>query len=250
MRDGERNRRTIELGMHKRSTAARAFKWISTAVLLVSAADLVRRTRGGTYTAAIFDCGGGREIVLKREVFADPGPGGTYYEIRLNGSTTDGPSFIDVEDCDRWFAFATEGGSLIAVHSACDGSLLLLHDFATGESWPRPREGLGYSSGAFERRRQSAVDRYEAGWSTGRRIHSSFVFPQVPWCCLLPVALIATSCSWWADLGLAARIRALRRQHPDGHCRCGYDLTGNVTGRCPECGAEPCMEKVGGDGPT
>jgi hypothetical protein len=21
-----------------------------------------------------------------------------------------------------------------------------------------------------------------------------------------------------------------------GHCRCGYDLTGNVSGRCPECG--------------
>lgn len=22
-----------------------------------------------------------------------------------------------------------------------------------------------------------------------------------------------------------------------GHCACGYDLTGNVSGRCPECGA-------------
>ncbi len=27
------------------------------------------------------------------------------------------------------------------------------------------------------------------------------------------------------------------RRHPPGHCqRCGYDLTGNVSGRCPECG--------------
>lgn len=27
------------------------------------------------------------------------------------------------------------------------------------------------------------------------------------------------------------------RRHPLGHCqRCGYNLTGNVTGRCPECG--------------
>ena len=27
------------------------------------------------------------------------------------------------------------------------------------------------------------------------------------------------------------------RRHPRGHCqRCGYDLTGNVSGRCPECG--------------
>ena len=31
-----------------------------------------------------------------------------------------------------------------------------------------------------------------------------------------------------------------RRRIPAGHCRkCGYDLTGNVSGRCPECGT-PC----------
>jgi hypothetical protein len=30
-----------------------------------------------------------------------------------------------------------------------------------------------------------------------------------------------------------------RRDHPPGHCqRCGYDLTGNITGRCPACGTE------------
>ncbi len=23
-----------------------------------------------------------------------------------------------------------------------------------------------------------------------------------------------------------------------GHCRCGYDLTGNTSGVCPECGVE------------
>ena len=27
--------------------------------------------------------------------------------------------------------------------------------------------------------------------------------------------------------------------YPPGHCRhCGYNLTGNVSGRCPECGEE------------
>ena len=29
------------------------------------------------------------------------------------------------------------------------------------------------------------------------------------------------------------------RRYPRGHCQgCGYDLTGNVSGRCPECGRE------------
>jgi hypothetical protein len=41
------------------------------------------------------------------------------------------------------------------------------------------------------------------------------------------VASIPTAIVWWL---------APRRYVP-GHCRsCGYDLTGNVTGRCPECG--------------
>ena len=30
-----------------------------------------------------------------------------------------------------------------------------------------------------------------------------------------------------------------RKWHPPGHCQsCGYDLTGNVTGKCSECGTE------------
>ncbi|UCG16338.1 MAG: hypothetical protein JSV19_13690 [Phycisphaerales bacterium] len=35
---------------------------------------------------------------------------------------------------------------------------------------------------------------------------------------------------WWL-------IRGWKRWHRTGHrCRCGYDLTGNVSGICPECG--------------
>jgi hypothetical protein len=47
----------------------------------------------------------------------------------------------------------------------------------------------------------------------------------------IPLALLGTPTLlfWWLD----------RRRIPAGHCRkCGYNLTGNVSGRCPECGAD------------
>jgi len=44
------------------------------------------------------------------------------------------------------------------------------------------------------------------------------------WVFLLVTA--PTAVLWWRD-----------RPFPEGHCRtCGYNLTGNVTGVCPECG--------------
>ena len=46
---------------------------------------------------------------------------------------------------------------------------------------------------------------------------------------LLPTAALgAGACVLWVPI---FRPRARR-----GHCRCGYDLTGNVSGRCPQCG--------------
>ncbi len=46
----------------------------------------------------------------------------------------------------------------------------------------------------------------------------------------LPFVLLAipSALLWWADR---------RRIRPGGCSNCGYDLTGNVSGRCPECGA-------------
>jgi hypothetical protein len=44
---------------------------------------------------------------------------------------------------------------------------------------------------------------------------------------LLACAAALTGLLWWLD-----------RHRSPGHCQaCGYDLTGNVSGRCPECGA-------------
>jgi len=47
----------------------------------------------------------------------------------------------------------------------------------------------------------------------------------------IPFLLVAipTVFIWWRD----------RRRIPPGHCqKCGYNLTGNISGVCPECGAE------------
>jgi len=46
----------------------------------------------------------------------------------------------------------------------------------------------------------------------------------------LLLAAVPTAVLFWRD----------RRRIPPGHCQqCGYNLTGNVSGRCPEC-ATPC----------
>ena len=64
-------------------------------------------------------------------------------------------------------------------------------------------------------------------WAAKWRITGVTVRAFPTWMFLL-VALIPTVLAW----------RRMRRPLP-GHCRkCGYDLTGNVTGKCSECGAE------------
>ena len=49
----------------------------------------------------------------------------------------------------------------------------------------------------------------------------------IPFWLILVCIGIPTACFWRLD----------RRRHgPDSCQQCGYDLTGNVSGRCPECG--------------
>ncbi len=48
---------------------------------------------------------------------------------------------------------------------------------------------------------------------------------------------------WLAASFAAAWLWALDRRRPPGTCaKCGYDLTGNTTGACPECGAERAVD--------
>jgi hypothetical protein len=63
-----------------------------------------------------------------------------------------------------------------------------------------------------------------------RITHCKLHFPLItfPLLILVPIGIV-TILLWYLD----------RRRSQPGHCEdCGYDLTGNVSGRCPECGAE------------
>lgn len=51
-------------------------------------------------------------------------------------------------------------------------------------------------------------------------------FIDTPFWLFLIVAALPTAFLFWRD-----------SRYPPGHCqRCGYDLTGNVSSVCPECG--------------
>lgn len=60
------------------------------------------------------------------------------------------------------------------------------------------------------------------------RIRLNPLSVSVPLWGIFAVIAVPTLYVWWCD----------RRRVPPGHChQCGYNLTGNVSGRCPECGA-------------
>ncbi len=84
--------------------------------------------------------------------------------------------------------------------------------------------------------------RSEARWTSSVVDSERFLFQWVPefrrnnvsgfygirlplWIPALLVA-IPSFLLWWRN----------RKLMPVGHCECGYDLTGNVSGVCPECG--------------
>lgn len=59
--------------------------------------------------------------------------------------------------------------------------------------------------------------------------------PMVQW----GVPCFLTSIDVWIRARRNQRRRERRERLASGQCEnCGYDLTGNVSGRCPECGTE------------
>ncbi len=83
--------------------------------------------------------------------------------------------------------------------------------------WPLHWFGLEMHSGRGARR--SVI-----GYSRGLAVSIWVPFVAIA----IPTALL-----WWLD----------RRRLSPGHCqKCGYNLTGNVSGRCPECAQPICAD--------
>lgn len=105
----------------------------------------------------------------------------------------------------RWF-----GGRLFAISSGTISTAYYYSSYyeGSGQTW---QFQWSYSY------------RWPRPWSVYLDSSWSVVLPL--WLPFLAVAA-PTAFLWWRD-----------RRWPPGHCTtCGYDLTGNVSGRCPECG--------------
>jgi hypothetical protein len=92
--------------------------------------------------------------------------------------------------------------------------------FRVGETWVWLERGFHLPCrGEFH-----SILSYDNGYSI--QDGPSYSYIGIPFWVPLVVAAIPTAILWCLD-----------RRPLEGHCRkCGYDLTGNVTGVCPECG--------------
>ncbi len=74
-------------------------------------------------------------------------------------------------------------------------------------------------SGVYVERDSWDLQRWN-GWDRGAR------FVELPLYALFAAVALPTLLVW----------RFWPKPIKPGHCRCGYDLRGNVSGKCPECG--------------
>lgn len=61
----------------------------------------------------------------------------------------------------------------------------------------------------------------------------------------VPIAVTAALPAAWLSLFLARRLQLPTMRERLGLCRsCGYDLTGNISGTCPECGTPATTKRT------
>ncbi len=121
-----------------------------------------------------------------------------------------------VSASDGYFSVQVSSGGVVYISQAQHPKFLGAQR-VYGQGW-HLRKGIG-RSGVWES--------LGVGWWPRLRPFGAGRLVSVPlWMPAVIVGLL-TAYSWWRD----------RRRIPAGHCRqCGYDLTGNVSGRCSECG--------------
>ena len=98
-----------------------------------------------------------------------------------------------------------------------DGAGVGTEDGLVGVAWRELPGGLTIE------RRSRPWELWPEYWSDGRSGYAAVPIRQG----LLSIG-IPTMVPWYLD----------RRRQLPGHCPCGYDLRGNVSGTCPECGVE------------
>jgi hypothetical protein len=88
-----------------------------------------------------------------------------------------------------------------------------------------------------------------AWWLTAAVIGAAvraMVREDTPWAVSLMALILLVGVPIWLAIIIGrGRYHQLMGRYPLGRCqKCGYDLTGNVSGRCPECGlANPCKNE-------
>jgi hypothetical protein len=94
--------------------------------------------------------------------------------------------------------------------------------------------GPPHPAGQFPLHLQWNLARRSHYWWPENRLSNASPCIVVPLWMPLFAAVLPAALLWWTD----HRIQA-------GHCRkCGYNLTGNVSGACPECGTPITEERT------
>lgn len=115
-----------------------------------------------------------------------------------------------------WSAFNDEIGRL--VFSTLPVDHLTTHpEIVRQQAWKQLARRLGFIEPSYVLHNY-ALDK--------RSLASRVSMWRVPMWMVFLLVVAPTALFWWRD-----------RRYPPGHCqRCGYNLTGNVSGKCPECG--------------
>ncbi len=136
--------------------------------------------------------------------------GSGWWAVRWTGEYWSVQSFVgymQVDQCRSWRA---------PEHRGLWSRRLTLGSFA-GRWWP-PRNAR------WPHHRTLAL--FSTQHAGGGSVTKTFYRTTVPYWLPFLVVAVPTVALWWSS-----------RPFPRGHCpACGYDLTGNTSGRCPECG--------------